>query len=352
MQTTFATTINHDVDVRLDAAMRSSIEEMTSVSPFLASMCGYHLGWLDRDFEHVDPSLIDKGKRIRPKIALLSSMAVSGDLDLAMPLAASIELLHNFTLIHDDIQDASPLRRHRETVWSLWGAGQAINAGDAMFAASHRLLFSAVDDGVPPETVLRLANAFDRMTIDIVGGQVMDLQFESGEPASVEAYLRMIGRKTAAIIEYAAWAGATAGGATHDQAELLGSFGMALGIGFQIQDDVLGIWGKPSETGKAEADDIRRRKQSLPIVLLRESASKSELAVLNAMYSKQDVIDEDVAAVLHMLDAHGIRDRADEFVREYHDRAAQALDNVDPVASPDAIEALRDLVAALSTRSH
>jgi geranylgeranyl diphosphate synthase type I len=352
MTTRFSTTINHEVDARLDDAMRSAVEDMTSSSPLLASMSSYHLGWLDRQFDPVDPSNIEKGKRIRPKIALLSCMAVSGHVAPALPVAASIELLHNFTLIHDDIQDASLLRRHRETVWSIWGVGQAINAGDAMFAASHLLLLSAVEKGLPAETVLQLAAAFDRMTIDIVGGQVMDLQLESGAPASVEDYLQMISRKTAAIIEYAAWAGAIAGGAAVHQAAHLGAFGRALGIGFQLQDDVLGVWGKSKETGKAEADDIRRKKQSLPIVLLRGLASESELDSLAAIYAGAVVSEDDVGNVLNRLETHRIRDLADDLVREYHDRAAMEIELVDQVADPDALDALRDLVAALSARSH
>jgi geranylgeranyl diphosphate synthase type I len=340
------------VDARLDDAMRSAVEAMASASPLLASMSSYHLGWLDRQFEPVDPSVIERGKRIRPRIALLACMAVSGRVEPALPVAGSIELLHNFTLIHDDIQDASPLRRHRETVWSIWGVGQAINAGDAMFAASHLLLLSAAEKGLPAEIVLRLASAFDRMTIDIVGGQVMDLQFESGAPASVDDYLAMISRKTAAIIEFAAWAGAIAGGAAGRQEAHLGEFGRALGIGFQLQDDVLGVWGKSKETGKAEADDIRRKKQSLPIVLLRDQASDRELRTLAAIYANAVVSQDDVDIILDMLETHRIRDLADTLVREYHDRAENELGQVDEVADPDALDALRDLVAALSARNH
>ncbi|CAN5791682.1 polyprenyl synthetase family protein [soil metagenome] len=349
---TLDATFNLDFDSRLDDVMLQAVDEMASSSPMLASMGKYHLGWLDRNFDPVDASLLEKGKRIRPKIALLSCMAVSGKPEPALLIAAAIELLHNFTLIHDDIQDASPLRRHRETVWSIWGVGQAINAGDALFAASHGLLLSAANQGAPAETVLTLAAAFDQMTIDIVGGQVMDLQFEDGVPATVELYLQMISRKTAAIVEFAAWAGAVAGGSTDTQATQFGQFGKSLGTGFQLRDDVLGVWGKSSETGKPEADDIRRKKQSLPIVLLRETATVAEQEALSGIFSQPLVTEPDIDAILMMLETRQVRARANNLVLEYHHRADQALERVGPVSGPEAIEALRALVVALSSRQH
>jgi geranylgeranyl diphosphate synthase, type I len=352
VQTQFDITINHEIDGLLDTAMLAVVEDMATASPMLASMGKYHLGWLDRSGRAVDPSLIDRGKRVRPKVALLSCMAICGRVEPALQIAAAIELLHNFTLIHDDIQDASRLRRHRETVWSIWGTGQAINAGDALFAASHRLLLSAADHGLHPPTVLELVGAFDLMTIDIVGGQVMDLQFEDGLPASVDEYLQMIRRKTAAILEFAAWAGAIAGGAGESQVKQLGQFGEALGIGFQLRDDVLGVWGDTSQTGKAAADDLRRKKQSLPVVLLRESAAERERQQIAEIFANPSVTENDVKVLLTMLDEHQVREKSDALVQEYHDDAEQALDAIVPVSSQEAIDGLRSLTSALASRQH
>ena len=214
---------------------------------------------------------VDRGKRMRPAVALLAAGAAGGDPRAAAPVAAAMELLHNFTLIHDDIQDESPTRRHRPTVWSLWGVGQAINAGDALFAAAHLPLYRLASSGVSARARRCVSlEAFDRMTIAIVEGQTLDLAFEARPDVSPGEYLEMIAGKTAAIVRFAAWAGALLGGADEAAASRWAEFGLALGLGFQVRDDLLGIWGAQEATGKAPADDVRRRKQSLPILILRE----------------------------------------------------------------------------------
>jgi geranylgeranyl diphosphate synthase type I len=337
-------------DAMLDAAMAGAVDALEPASPFLATMARYHMGWVDQTGRALPAGEVDRGKRMRPRIALLCCQAVCGSFRPALPLAAALELLHNFTLVHDDIQDASELRRHRETVWALWGTGQAINAGDALFAASHRLLLDSVKTGMSADTVVRLADAFDRMTIAIVGGQVMDLQFETSETVSHEGYLAMIGRKTAAIVEYAAWAGAIAGGAAEEVASVFGQFGKALGIGFQVQDDLLGVWGAAAETGKRAGDDIRRRKQSLPVILLRQSATGGERNELRAIFAGAEVDDDGVARVLELMDRHAVRDSAESIVREYHTRATAMLDALAGSANAEALQALRDLVATMASR--
>lgn len=342
--------ITPEIEARVESAMRSVVQVIEETSPLLAGMAGYHLGWLDQQLQPIASGSVDRGKQIRPRIALLSAAAISGSASSAISIAAAIELLHNFTLIHDDVQDASPLRRHRETVWAIWGIGQAINAGDALFAASHRLVLQSALKGVPPETVILLADAFDRMTIEIVAGQVMDLQFEAGAPVSIDDYLQMIGRKTAAIVEFAAWAGALSAGAGAGVTSHLARFGRALGIGFQIRDDVLGIWGAVSETGKAAADDIRRKKQSLPVILLRQSLRGDDLEALSAIYANPEIDAAGIDAVLALMSQNGIRQRAEALVQQYHDRAESELGAIRDRCDPSAIGGLSALVAALSTR--
>jgi geranylgeranyl diphosphate synthase, type I len=351
----FAGLIDDRLERALDAAMRGAVEEISAASPLLAGMGMYHMGWVDRDFAPVDPATIDRGKRIRPAVALLSAMAAGGRADAALHIAASIELLHNFTLVHDDIQDASRLRRHRDTVWAIWGTGQALNAGDALFAASHRLLLRGARDGLTPDTVLALADAFDRMTIDIVGGQTMDLAFEAGHRASERDYLLMIERKTAAILAYAAWAGSLAGGADANRADGFLTFGRAVGLGFQVRDDVLGIWGDVTDTGKTAADDIRRRKQSLPLILLREEIERSEdgsgAFTLRTFETTPEVTEAEVEAVLALLERHAIRERADAYVTQYHDAALRALEDTGCASGEAACNALRSLVELLAGRT-
>ena len=345
------TILDIDIDALIDEPMRIAVEALDGDAPLLLGMACYHLGWVDHGFSPLPSGATDRGKRIRPLVALLSCAAAGGDARRAAPLAAAVELLHNFTLVHDDIQDHSPTRRHRPTVWTLWGTAQAINAGDALFAAAHLALFRSPEEGVSLELVLDLATAFQRMTLAIVGGQVLDLSFEGRHDVDPDAYLTMIAGKTAAIVRYAAWAGALLGGADLASAERFGEFGLALGFGFQIQDDLLGVWGTSAATGKAAADDIRRKKQSLPILLLRAHATPAELDELNRRYAAPEIDGDGVAAVLAMLDRHHIRRDVERQVREYHDRALNALDLATPDPGHPARAALAALVETLASRS-
>jgi geranylgeranyl diphosphate synthase type I len=314
-------------------------------------MVRYHLGYAGRDLSPADPRTVDRGKRMRPAVALLATGASGGEPERAAPLGAAIELLHNFTLIHDDIQDKSPLRRHRPTVWSLWGVAQAINAGDALFAAAHLPLYRLATSGVSAALTLGLLEAFDRMTIAIVEGQTLDLDFEGRPDVSPAAYLEMIAGKTAAIVRFAAWAGALVGGASEEAAARWAEFGLALGLGFQIRDDLLGIWGAPEATGKAAADDIRRRKQSLPVLVLGERLAPPQRAELAHIYTATNVDDLGVAHVLEFLDREEVRDTIETEIARYHDRARAALlDAARPGENPFR-DQLLSLVERLSNRS-
>ena len=340
-----------DLGRLLDAAMLEALDALSGPAPLLPGMARYHLGFADERLLPTTPTDAIRGKRMRPIIAMLAAAAAGGVPASAAPLAAAIELLHNFTLIHDDIQDESPTRRHRPTVWTLWGIGQAINAGDAVFAAAQLALFRSTELGLSPELVLRLSQAFQAMTIEIVQGQVLDLGFEGRDDVTVDAYVGMIGQKTSAIVRYAAWAGALVGGADDAHAGRFGAFGWALGLGFQVRDDVLGIWGAAEVTGKAAADDIRRRKQSLPILLLRERATAVERQVLDALYAPE--IDEaGVAAVLESLARHGVREAVEARVAHYHDEARTALDAAAIAGANPARDALLALVESLAMRQH
>ncbi|HEY8448698.1 MAG TPA: polyprenyl synthetase family protein [Thermomicrobiales bacterium] len=341
-----------DVDAIIEPYLHEAVAELDGDAPLLAGMARYHMGWLTPDLQPADERATVRGKRIRPTIAILSCAAVGGDPKRAAPLAAAIELLHNFTLVHDDIQDESPTRRHRPTVWSLWGSSQAINAGDALFACSHLALYRLREQGVPESLTLRLAAEFDRTTLAIVRGQVLDLQFEGRGDITPEQYHTMIAGKTADIVRYAAWAGALAGGADEDVAYRFAEFGLALGLGFQVRDDLLGIWGTTAETGKAEADDIRRRKQTLPILLLRERASEAEREELSALFSEAEVSPAGIARVLDLLEKHGIRFIVEAEITAFHDRAKDALLAATGDGPNEARDGLLRLVEFLVTRRH
>ncbi|MBA2278494.1 MAG: polyprenyl synthetase family protein [Chloroflexia bacterium] len=342
------------LDRLLDPELEAAVAALDGEAPLLVHMARYHLGWNDGSG---DPSSAEErgmaqGKRLRPALAFRCCAAAGGEPEKAAPLAAAVELLHNFTLIHDDIQDRSPNRRHRATVWRVWGDAQAINAGDALFAAAHLALFRLARRSIPEATVLRLAAAFDRMTIEIVRGQVLDLNFEGRRDVAADQYLTMIRAKTAAIVRFAAWAGALVGGAEEAMAERLGEFGEALGVGFQIRDDMLGIWGARAATGKDAADDIRRRKQTLPILLLRQAVSAEEQAALDDIYTRDEIDESGVGAVLDLLARHGIERQVAGQVAAAHDRAADSLQTAlaGRHNETEAAGGLRALVDQLSTR--
>ncbi len=339
----------------LDQLLAPHMTEATAAldrrAPVLAEMVRYHLGDLDPELRPAASGTVDRGKRIRPAVAMLSAVAVGGEAERGAVVAAAIELLHNFTLIHDDIQDESPTRRHRPTVWNLWGVGQAINAGDALFAAAHLPFFRLADLGVPPELALRLLEAFERMTIEIVAGQTLDLGFEGRADVTGDDYLHMIAGKTAAIVRYAAWAGAMLGGASDAVADQFATFGLALGIGFQVRDDALGIWGDTAATGKARADDIRRRKQSLPILLLRERAGPATRDELLQIYQTPVIEAAGIERVLALLTEYEVQATIEAQVQRYHDQARSALvtaTNRDPNPARDR---LLDLVERLALRT-
>lgn len=320
----------------------------------LPLMARYHLGEVDAAGRPTGPAerRAAQGKRLRPAVALLSCLAAGGDARQAAPLGAALELLHQFTLIHDDIQDNSPTRRHRPTVWSLWGVGQAINAGDAMHAAATLALYRLTDVGVRPDLAVALAADYARMTVEIVRGQVQDLAFEGRADVTPEAYLGMISGKTSAIVRYAAGAGARIAGADAVGAERFGHFGLALGLGFQIQDDLLGIWGAEAETGKAAADDIRRRKQSLPILLLRAAVNGAERAELDRVYAAEEVDQAGIDAVLELLDGYGIRAMVEARVQHEHDEARACLLAATGSAANPARDRLLALTERLAVRRH
>ena len=333
----------------LDGHLRAAVASLADLAPLLQGMAGYHLGFLDESLEPADVAPESRGKRFRPMLAMLSCAAAGGTVERAGPLGAAIELLHNFTLVHDDIQDNSPLRRHRPTVWKLWGEEQAINAGDALFALAHRALFRLRGE-VPAETLLDIAAAFEQTTLEIVSGQVVDLTFEEGERVTADAYLAMIAGKTAAIVRFAAWSGAVLGEADDETAARYGAFGEALGLGFQVQDDLLGIWGAPGVTGKAAADDIRRRKQSLPIVCLFERAAPDERAALHRIYAAPSIEPAEVELVLAALERHGIEAQVRDLVRRRHDDAERLLRELAGPDTSEPVARLGALVARLSVR--
>ena len=225
----------------------------------LYDMMRYHLGWTDERFQ---PAPRSRGKRFRPAMCLLTCEALGGSRDTALPAAAAIELVHNFSLIHDDIEDKDEVRRGVPTVWKLWGVEQAINTGDGLHGLANWAALGLEARDVPPEKILAVIRALDAAVLRLCEGQYLDLSNE-GRDIAIEEYLDVIRRKTAALIEAATHTGAILGTDDRGAWERFARFGQTLGLAFQIRDDVLGVFS-PEKLGKEGAGDILRRKRNLP----------------------------------------------------------------------------------------
>ena len=302
----------------------------------LYKMVRYHMG-LDRD--------APRGKRLRPLVGLLAYQSIAGDHVAALPGAAAVEMGHNFSLVHDDIEDNGSERRHRAALWTIAGVPQAINTGDALFTLSRMALYRLSDEGFDDARVLRLMRLYDKTCLALCEGQFMDIwTSEHDEWMSVDYYFDMIGRKTASLIAGSAEAGAMLATEDEDVISTYRRFGWSLGIAFQLNDDLLGIWGDAATTGK-EASDIATRKKTLPLIYGMEHARgidaervRSILAAAKADVSPAEV--QDVGAILERL---GARDYTRDQAQRYRDEALAEIGSV-RLIDDEAVERLGHIV--------
>jgi geranylgeranyl diphosphate synthase, type I len=285
---------------RLGEALRSTAPHR---STRLGAMSSYHLGWTD---EQGRPRDDGGGKYLRGCLALWAADRSGGGVRDAATVAAAVEWIHNFTLVHDDIQDGDHERRHRPTVWVVWGSAQAINAGDGMHAAAHRAVLSGRGR---PSVRLRAAAALNRGVLAVIEGQCLDLDLEGRIDTPASTYLRLARAKTGALIGAAMEAGSIMGGAGAGQAAMLRRAGVELGVAFQVRDDWLGTWGDSDVTGKGSAGDIQRRKITYPVVVaqarLRGAARRELRRLYRAPGGHEDVI-------LELLEEAGARDAVND----------------------------------------
>lgn len=343
--------MNQDVFTKylplIDAEMRQvlALDDPLLVGHY--GMLRYHMGWVDQDFA---PVQVNSGKRIRPVLCVLACQSVAGTVVDALPAAAALELLHNFSLIHDDIQDRSPTRRHRPTVWALWGQPQAINAGDAMFTLARTALYNLRSRDIPPDRILEALELFDSTCLRLTEGQYLDMAFENRLDVTVDEYLAMIGGKTAALIDASVAMGALVGGASPETRYHLGRFGRGVGMAFQLQDDLLGIWGDEALTGKSAESDILTRKKSLPVVVgLQHARVGPHLRFLYA----EPIQEEQVPQVLALLDEAGARVYVEREAKRVHQEALNALEASGVLTGDNAAgRALFDVAEALLDRQY
>jgi geranylgeranyl diphosphate synthase, type I len=326
----------------IETEMRSVLAERDGPVRPLYEMLSYHLG--------LDEAAGPRGKRMRPLLGLLAYQSLTGDYRAALPGAAAVELGHNFSLVHDDIEDADRERRHRPTLWAIWGIPLAINAGDALFALSRLALYRLLEDGFSERRVLSLMRVYDETCLALCEGQFLDITFERRSDVTVEEYLEMIGKKTAALVGASVQAGAIL--ATDDEAtvEAYRHFGYHLGLAFQMADDVKGSFWSSAESGKPEAGDIRKRKKTLPLVWALEHATEADQARLREVYApgqtgEAPLSAEEVDEVLAILERAGAQEQSLAEARRFRDIALADVEGL-PI-EPERREELRALIESV-----
>ncbi len=303
--------------------LRAAIDRL---APPMDTVAAYHFGWIDAAGNPVEG---DGGKAVRPALAVLSAQAAGAAPEVGVPGAVAVELVHNFSLLHDDLMDGDEQRRHRDTVWKVHGPAQAILVGDALFALANELLLEigTVEAG---RATRRLTTA----TRALIDGQAQDMSYEHRDRVSVEECLEMEGNKTGALLACASSIGAVLGGADDRTADTLEKYGYHLGLAFQAVDDLLGIWGDPVATGKQTWSDLRQRKKSLPVVAALAaggpaSARLGELLAADARRSDfENFSEEEFAARAALIEEAGGREWTAQEARRQHTLAVEALDTI------------------------
>ncbi len=283
--------------------------------PELREMLAYHMGW-----ESLDDVTNRGGKRIRPLLVILCANAVGGDWREALPAASAVEYIHNFSLIHDDIQDNSELRRGRKTVWVKWGIAQAINAGDLMFTIGHLSMLHLGNDK-NPAIVMKASELLLRSCVFLTGGQYRDISFENRDDVNLDDYWKMIGGKTAALLSCSTELGALIGKADENLCNEFHSYGYSLGLAFQIQDDWLGIWGDSALTGKAVDSDLVAGKKTLPI--LYGLSNNGDFA---KRWNKGPISADEAPMLAELLIKEGARQYTEAMVLQETEKAKEYLD--------------------------
>ena len=335
---------------------------------WLRNMLEYHFGWRDEQFEPVAGG--NSGKKLRPVMALLayqgaleSQNAPYGsamDIEPALPLAAALEMIHNYSLIHDDIEDQDRTRRGRPTLWAVWGEPKAINAGDCLNMLAFRRLLRSGERGVSPDRMMQLVTTVTDTCIQLTVGQDADMSFEQNLAVTPQMYLDMIGGKTAALIRCATYGGALLALDPPQHAEQLAAyarFGEQIGLGFQIRDDILGIWGLTADTGKHSGSDIRRRKKSLPIIYAFSNVTARYRERLLDLYRRNDLVTPaDEQFVMEVLDECEAQAYVQQQADQYKHAALTALETAAggpaALASNSSLRQLGELCTFLVERNY
>lgn len=328
--------------IELELQKQVSRLDSPRTKPF-HEMLSYHMGWTGQG---AGPEAT--GKRIRPLLVLLTCLASSevGSKDetwqSALPASAAAELVHNFSLVHDDIQDNSDKRRGRPTTWVKWGMPMAINIGDALFVISNQAIID-LKENYPAETVMKAAEILHNTCLELTRGQFLDMSYEERTDLTVEDYWPMIAGKTAALLSACCHIGSLLGGADQARQDAYRSFGHYLGLAFQVQDDILGIWGDETVTGKSAASDLIERKNSLPVL-----AGLGTNGRFAARWRQGPIRHDEVEEVARFLASEGGYETTMDAAKQMTDLALMSLREADPQG--EAAEALFELADKLLKR--
>ena len=301
-------------------------------------MLTYHMGWTGEGAGREAA-----GKRIRPMIVLLATASAGADWKPSLPAAAAVELMHNFSLVHDDVQDNSDKRRGRETVWKKWGVPMAINVGDAMFVMSNQAMMDLIKTH-PASTVVQAATILYNTCLDLTRGQFLDMSYEERNDLSLEDYWPMVGGKTSALLSACTHIGALLGNAGEAEQEAYRQFGYHLGLAFQVQDDILGIWGDEAVTGKSAASDLVEGKNSLPVLYALGKQGK-----FAERWKQGPITASEVKEVASQLEDEGGRNYAEEMSEKETQIALEHLSKANPRGA--AGEAMLELANMLLKRN-
>ena len=312
----------------INCALRGSL---ANESLPVYDMLRYCMGWSDCQGEKVNGI---SGKAVRPSLCMFACESTGGDVKYAVPAAVALELIHNFSLIHDEIQDHDEIRHHRDTLWKVWGVPKALVAGNILRVVADKAL-EPLHHLAHPEAMEVGRNLLTEACLEMIEGQYLDISFEGRLNISQDEYMGMISRKTGALIRCSVNLGSYIGSVYTSRAlgvEYVSRFrevGEHLGYAFQIRDDILGVWGREEDTGKQVGLDIRRKKNSLPIVHALATASNKELDILKKVYSRDVVSDNDVEMVLDILESLGSQKHAEDLASQYCGLALEAFDSID-----------------------
>ncbi|RMF01390.1 MAG: polyprenyl synthetase family protein [Chloroflexi bacterium] len=299
--------------------------------PFLKGVIEYHIGWANQDFR---PVRSESGKMLRPVLSLLVFEALTGRFQPALPAAAAIELIHNFTLLHDDIEDNDHVRRGRPTAWTIWGQPLVINAGDYLYTLAFRTLGQLSAEHFSAGQILAVQNLVVTACLELTKGQDLDIRFEQSQTVTTEMYLDMVYKKTGALLEAAILSGAVLGSNDESVIENYRVFARNLGIAFQIQDDMLGIWGDSDRTGKSADNDLRRKKKTLPVLYTLEQTTGARGEQLRQLYAASEPLsDAEIGFVRECLALAGAQSYARQKADATTEAAFSALAQI-PISNP------------------